>query len=431
MKAPILSILLSMISFIQCSISENRTNYKKMYEEHYAAQPDQHRVLHLPKNGINTGFLKLLQTMTAINMKLKYELGEQLTKIIYAMEDADRQAHNPVPSRSAVNEDTCPSWNIYEQYVTGGWDSISASLGEKSDHWQVKNKLLAVAIKHENIDLVRDMINHQVLFISYDIYRFAIRNAFTAKTEISEIIVNEIANSADNELGTIPNFTDRLELGLANIKVYDFIVEHEFPMLERALKEGLNPNTRIVNVGSLLGISVMVQCYQCAKLLIEFGADIDAQLEYEETLQTPAIGEDITPKGWSLLMVSVAYGYKRLIQLLIESGARVSYIPQGREEERFHARAVARMIKDSIQRLSILRLLNLNSSEKDELLLLIHNETFLQAISSANFALVDTFLLLFRNDGTLPIQIPEKQINFNQRISEMLNREDFTFLCAS
>ena len=202
-------------------------------------------------------------------------------------------------------------------------------------------------------------------------------------------------------------------------------------MLERALKEGLNPNTRIVNVGSLLGISVMVQCYQCAKLLIEFGADIDAQLEYEETLQTPAIGEDITPKGWSLLMVSVAYGYKRLIQLLIESGARVSYIPQGREEERFHARAVARMIKDSIQRLSILRLLNLNSSEKDELLLLIHNETFLQAISSANFALVDTFLLLFRNDGTLPIQIPEKQINFNQRISEMLNREDFTFLCAS
>ena len=45
-------------------------------------------------------------------------------------------------------------------------------------------------------------------------------------------------------------------------------------------------------------------------------------------------------------MVAVAHGYERLITLLIDHGARVTYIPPGREEERFHARAVARTIEN-------------------------------------------------------------------------------------
>ena len=40
-------------------------------------------------------------------------------------------------------------------------------------------------------------------------------------------------------------------------------------------------------------------------------------------------------------MVAVAHGYKRLIKLLIKAEARVTYIHLEKEEERFHARAVA------------------------------------------------------------------------------------------
>ena len=92
------------------------------------------------------------------------------------------------------------------------------------------------------------------------------------------MIVDKIAEAAKTEIGIVPNFSNRLQLGLANIKIYDYIVDHEYPMLKRALKEGLNANMRIPTYGSLLGLSVMSRCYRCAKLLIQYGADVNQPL---------------------------------------------------------------------------------------------------------------------------------------------------------
>ena len=71
------------------------------------------------------------------------------------------------------------------------------------------------------------------------------------QTDMADMIVDEIANSARTE---------------------------------RALTEGLNSNTKIANIGSLIGISVMVKCFRCAKLLIEFEAKVDEPIEHSQSL---------------------------------------------------------------------------------------------------------------------------------------------------
>ena len=80
-------------------------------------------------------------------------------------------------------------------------------------------------------------------------YKFAIRNAFLAQSEKSETVVDIITNAAKSEIGIVPNFSNKLQLGLANIKIYDYIVDNEYPMLERALREGLHANMRIPTYG--------------------------------------------------------------------------------------------------------------------------------------------------------------------------------------
>ena len=250
----------------------------------------------------------------------------------------------------------------------------------------------------------------------------------TLQTDSSERIVDIIANAAKVELGIVPNYSKKLELGLASLKIYDYINDHEFPMLNRALREGLNPNMRIPNVGSLLGISTMVKCHRCVKLLIDFGADVNVPLEYTQPIEAKALNEDIIPKDWSPLMVAVAQGNERMIKLLIKSGARVTYIPPGREEERFHARAVARNIKDEGKRTKILPLLKLNSSEKEELTRIVEGKTFLQAISESDYTLIDNFLLLSAQMRPAQFNLQTMEPLLSQDASQILRIEGYKFL---
>ena len=376
----------------------------------------------IPEDKVAPGFMKLLQSMSAAEIKLKYELGQQLTMIMQAMDKSNPQPQSQAITSEELNvlEDNKAAWAVYDAYRSGGWGRIKDLLGYKDDKIQVKNKLMGIAIRHENPKLIRDLINNRAIFISYDMYQFAIRNAMTLQTDSSERIVDIIANAAKVELGIVPNYSKKLELGLASLKIYDYINDHEFPMLNRALREGLNPNMRIPNVGSLLGISSMVKCHRCVKLLIDFGADVNVPLEYTQPIEAKALNEDIIPKDWSPLMIAVAHGQERMIELLIKSGARVTYIPPGREEDRFHARAVARKIEDKEERAKILPLLKLNTTEKEEVNRAIEGKSFLQAVLESNPAIIDRFLMLNHNLDTLQNEISTVTEPISEVIANLL-----------
>ena len=422
MRTLILFILFALISIIESS-----SNVRK-YFQIFAGNQGRSTVQALgsakiPEDKIAPGFMKLLQSMSAIEIKLKYELGQQLTMIIQAMDNANPKPQSQSVTSEQLNvlEDNKAAWAVYDAYRSGGWGRIKDLLGYKDDKIQVKNKLMGIAIRHENHKLVRDLINNRAIFISYDMYQFAIRNAMTLQTDSSERIVDIIANAAKVELGIVPNYSKKLELGLASLKIYDYINDHEFPMLNRALREGLNPNMRIPNVGSLLGISSMVKCHRCVKLLIDFGADVNVPLEYTQPIETKSLKDkEIIPKDWSPLMIAVAHGQERMIELLIKSGARVTYIPPGREEERFHARAVARKIEDKEERAKILPLLKLNTTEKEEVNRAIEGKSFLQAVLESNPAIIDRFLMLNHNLDTLQNEISTVTEPISEVITNLL-----------
>ena len=177
---------------------------------------------------------------------------------------------------------------------------------------------------------------------------------------------------------------------------------------------------RIPNVGSLLGISSMVKCHRCVKLLIDFGADVNVPLEYTQPIEAKALNEDIIPKDWSPLMIAVAHGQERMIELLIKSGAHVTYIPPGREEDRFHARAVARKIEDKEERAKILPLLKLNTTEKEEVNRAIEGKSFSQAVLESNPAIIDKFLMLNHNLDTLQNEISTVTEPISEVIANLL-----------
>ena len=47
---------------------------------------------------------------------------------------------------------------------------------------------------------------------------------------------------------------------------------------------------------ALLGLSVMSQCYRCTKLLLDFGADVNQPLEYNEAIEGFTIERKLCPK---------------------------------------------------------------------------------------------------------------------------------------
>ena len=124
-------------------------------------------------------------------------------------------------------------------------------------------------------------------------------------------------------------------------------------------------------------------------------------------------------------MVAVAHGYERLITLLINHRARVTYIPPGREEERFHARAVARMIDSKDKRVSILQLLKLNASEKQKMCRKVSGKSFLQAINEPDHDTVENFMLL-RPHMNIPDSIPCRRSEIDPTVVELLDKELIT-----
>ena len=428
-------ILVIFFAFIKLSSSshllrfpKNKNNTGNTTQERSAERITKPKI---PADKIDAGYMKLLQTMTATNMKLKYELGEMFVKIIQEMKEEDErnaQQQEEILTSDHLNvlEHSKAAWALYDAFQAGGWGRIKDLLGNRNEKVEIKNKLLGIAIKHENINLINSLISNRTLFISYDMYKFAIRNAFLAQSEKSEMIVDAIANFAKSEIGIVPNFSNKLQLGLANIKIYDYIVENDYPMLERALREGLNANMRIPTYGSLLGLSVMSKCYRCTKLLIDFGADANRPIEYNEAIEAVPLKMEIVPKDWSPLMVAVAHGYERLISLLINHGARVTYIPPGREDERFHARAVARTIEDKDKRLSILGLLKLSATERPDIDRKVSGKSFLHAVSESDLDALDAFMLLSPTmNGTLPRNLRSVEEPLSRAASHILSLEVF------
>ena len=433
MKAFILVIFFALVK-ISTSSSSTRNAKNKNRTGNTSQERSAERITKpkIPADKIDAGYMKLLQTMTATNMKLKYELGEMFVKIIQEMKEEDErnaQQQEKILTSDHLNvlEYSKAAWAIYDAFQAGGWERIKDLLRNRNEKVEIENKLLGIAIKHENTNLINALISNRTLFISYDMYKFAIRNAYLAQSEKSEMIVDAIATFAKSEIGIVPNFSNKLQLGLANIKIYDYIVDNEYPMLERALREGLNANMRIPTYGSLLGLSVMSKCYRCTKLLLDFGADANRPIEYNEAIEAVPLKMEIIPKDWSPLMVAVGHGYERLITLLINAGARVTYIPSGREVERFHARAVARMISDIDKRLSILYLLKLNNSEKNDLKQKILGKSFKQAISASDYFIVDCFLLLSPHLN-IPKELPVSARPASEILHRILRSENYEFV---
>jgi len=67
-----------------------------------------------PREKVGSEFMKLLQAMATINMKLNYELGEQLTRIIHTLEIRDSEPDFQDDSQPDVFEDIKTGWDIYD-----------------------------------------------------------------------------------------------------------------------------------------------------------------------------------------------------------------------------------------------------------------------------------------------------------------------------
>ena len=117
--------------------------------------------------------------------------------------------------------------------VVGKESKIYENQNEKVE---IKNKLLGIAIKHENINLINTLISNRTLFISYDMYKFAIRNAFWLSLKNLRHCWSQLLTLQNLKLELSQTSQTKLQLGLANIKIYDYIVDNDYPMLETRFK---------------------------------------------------------------------------------------------------------------------------------------------------------------------------------------------------
>jgi ankyrin repeat protein len=208
------------------------------------------------------------------------------------------------------------------------------------------------------------------------------------------------------------------------LKVHDYIYDNNYPMLRRALDDGFDHNFVLPNRGSLLGLSVVAGCYRCVKMLVERGADVNTPILMEEVIKVKGWNDITSIKDWTPLMMAVADGNVRIVQELIESGsALVSKTGNGKEGPRFHARAVARNIKDEELRKAILNSLYLNDRELINLMENIQGFDFFEAINTENMSLIDNFLLLNTNLNSLPTDISLDSKLYNEEISDLLSSE--------
>ena len=148
-------------------------------------------------------------------------------------------------------------------------------------------------------------------------YKFAVRNLQEENTATCELLVELFAGS---DVGTVPNMRNKLNWGFALRTIHTYIAENEFPMLRRALDEGLDPNLDFSTHGSLLNVSLYFQCTKCVEILLERGAKTSKTFNTTIPVLLKGTGKTEIVEGWTPLKFAVADGQNRAVKLLLEKG---------------------------------------------------------------------------------------------------------------
>lgn len=283
----------------------------------------------IPDSKIHEGFIKILSMLEAYNIKKKYEVGKLAVHLIDHMKNKGTLKPDSVEkevSYRGVDKNPSATFELvvsfYKKYTATGFISIEKELRTALKNYQgyIIDRLMYLAIRNENIKLVSELLNANGLILrTYDMYKFALANLVEEGTEKCEAIVDLLSGP---EAYTTPAnwFWNKLNLGFACMNVFDYITENDFPMLKRALDEGLDPNQNFASHGSILGLSVMFGCTRCVKILIERGANVNTPISYKNMIYMEGTNKTQSPEGWSPLMLAVADGQSRIVKILLESG---------------------------------------------------------------------------------------------------------------
>jgi ankyrin repeat protein len=232
------------------------------------------------------------------------------------------------------------------------------------------------------------------------------------------------------ELGTAPNMQSKYDLGLNNSRICRQVEMNNYPILRRALQEGMDPDVECKNTGNILAMAVLSKCVECVKMLVDRGADVNRYIISQDAISFDTMRGPENPNGWTLLMVAVAHGRERLIEALINSGvAKVYKTAKGKEKERFHARAVARLNNTHTFNNRALQLLKPNPAEIEHLkTFVIKGQTFDEALASVDLAAIDAFFIL-RGHDPVASTIPSTNCLWKQvadpDLSNLLFEEEF------
>jgi hypothetical protein len=439
-------IILALISLIECAM---KRSYLLNLKNDSDYDPDKPKV-RLPKFRFThtqrvEQFLKTIQAFQAFNLKQKYEIGKMVAMIIHSNK-LEKNGGASLKKAKINNEEVAEvepdlidnnpeeSWRIAETYINAyknkpkddgedqqsGWSVIKAPL--RNEPVFVRSKVLIRAIADEEVALIKRMIEGKYSTVNIEKYHYAVRNYKEKGTVKCEEIIDYIEKN-NPELGAAISRNDKLSLEWDQLKVHDYIYDNNYPMLRRALDDGFDHNFVLPNRGSLLGLSVVAGCYRCVKMLVEHGADVNTPILMDEVIKVKGWNDITSVKGWTPLMMAVADGNVRIVQELIESGsALVSKTGNGQEGPRFHAREVARRIKDEESRNDILDSLKLASIEFDKINVDVAGKDFWKAVRELDIDTIDKFLLLKSNMETFPA-FDEKGRVLHKDISKMLTCE--------
>ena len=273
------------------------------------------------------GFLRFSQALEAYKLKKKFEVGRLAVHLIHQL-SRERELNSVQIRAPFIPRGVDPeperahevSAGFYRKYMEWGISGIVFQLltAVFTGSGYVADNLLYMAIRNENVKLVNDLLNTPgLIYKTYDMYKFAVRNLQEENTATCELLVELFAGS---DVGTVPNMRNKLNWGFALRTIHTYIAENEFPMLRRALDEGLDPNLDFSTHGSLLNVSLYFQCTKCVEILLERGAKTSKTFNTTIPVLLKGTGKTEIVEGWTPLKFAVADGQNRAVKLLLEKG---------------------------------------------------------------------------------------------------------------
>lgn len=353
----------------------------------------------IPKEVQAKGLLKMFLKLQAFNIRKKYELGKKLCRIINRMDFSDRRPFKLMKEKPSEDYDKDPeqsfviAGNLFNDYKKAGWDGIDKKIGLTLA--KDRQKLLLIAINNQDLALVRKLVDEKHALIKHQVFNYAFRKYREKGGPIDiENIIDFMVSKNPEELGSIPDLKNKLKTDSDVHEICEAVRLNHYPKLRKALDNGLNPNLQCDHTGSILAMAVVSKCARCVEMLVQKGANVNDYITLNNSILYDG-DMSKNPFNWTLLMSAVADANERIIITLLRAGALVSKTAKGQENERFHARAVARMITIEALREKALSILIPSKQEFERLKKTIEGHNFWDSFKDkSKFHIADNFLLL-------------------------------------